>query len=224
MIEVIKNIHESPAGSFSFVLGMMILAGWLIHYVTKYVVSANNTIKKLDALKCDVHSKKIDTLELKTEMLPCDIHTDKLDYHSQKLNDLKTDIAVIKTSLNYSFGSKDPIAKKKSPIVLTEIGEELVASNNLASMVDENWGKISSSLKNLNTNNPYDLQEFCIDTAFADTLPFNTPKFLSDLDIDKLKRIAYNSEYPLLSITRAVAVLIRDRYFSENQIKADEQR
>ena len=164
--------------------------------------------------KVVVYHISIQVTKQKVDDLPCGLH-------GQLISNVEKDIAVMKNTLSFALGMKDVVAKKRSPVVLTEIGEDLVAENNLHAMVDRNWGKISKVLNNLKTRNPYDLEQFCLDTALTDTL-FDAPEFLSLKDVDKLKRIAYNSPYPLHSITRAIAVLIRDRYFIENNIDISE--
>ena len=185
-MNIIKEILSSPAGSFSFVLGMMILAGWLVHYVTKFTTKIS--------VEHGQFNKRMD----KTE---------------SNIDEIRKDIAFIKGSFEVAIGLKDAIAKKKSPLSLTDLGVEIAESYNLKAMIDTSWYRISAVINGLGTKNPYDIQEYCIETAFVEA-----NKFFSDKDIDKLKIISYKTGVPLFSISRLMGILIRDRYFEENNI------
>ena len=216
MIDILQKILESPAGSFSFVFGLMFLAGWLIHYVTKYVVSNKNAMKKLDLLSCEENSKKIEDIELKIATFPCDLHTKVLDRHDDKLDELKTDVVEMRGLMRLQFGV--PLAQQKSPLSLNEEGLRIASENNLDAIIDDNWDKISAELQGLKTRNPYDIQEYCFDTAFADTTGFRGLKFVAVKDLEKMKIVAFKCGYPVLAISRVIGILIRDRYFAENGI------
>jgi len=190
MFDAIKTSIESPVGSFSFVFGLMVFLGWVIHYTTKFATKIN--------IKHDSFNLRMD----KTESY---------------LDEIRKDVSFLKGQFDAVIGIRDTTVKKKSPISLTDIGSEIAKSNNLSTMIEGNWNKIKETLKNAKTKNPYDLQQFCMEKTFVE--PEN---FFSDKDIDRLKIIAYNSGMPLLSITRIVGVIIRDKYFSENGIELTE--
>ena len=194
MMDAIRNILESPAGSFGFVFSIMVLAGWIIHYVTKF------------------------TAKILTEHGQIDRRMDRVEIN---IDEIRTDIAEIKGSLRFVI-ENDRYTRKKSPLSLTDEGRDVATSNNLDVIINDRWDKISETLKGLKTGNPYDLQEFCIDTAFADTTFIKPAQFFSAKEIDKLKIISYRTGIPLLSITRIMGVLIRDRFFSENGIDLGE--
>ena len=190
MISVIKEILSSPAGSFSFVFGLLVLVCWLVHYVTKFTT------------KISVEHGQINKRMDKTE---------------SSIDEIRRDISFIKGSFEAAIGIKDAIAKKKSPLSLTELGVEIAEKYSLETMIASNWGKINDILNALKTKNPYDIQEYCIETAFIEA-----NKFFSDKDIDKLKIISYKTGVPLFSISRLMGILIRDRYFAENGINVDD--
>ena len=190
MLEIIKTALESPAGSFSFVFGIMAACGWVIHYTTKFATKIS--------IKHDLFNLRMD----KTE---------------SHMDEIRKDVAYLKGQFDTVVGIKDATVKKKSPISLTDIGKDIASSNNIAAMIDSNWSKINAALHGEKTKNPYDLQQFCIEKTFVEP-----EKFFSDKDIDRLKIIAYNAGMPLLSITRIAGVLIRDRYFAENEIDLTE--
>ena len=193
MLDTIRAILGSPPGSFAFVFGILALAGWVIHYATKFAVNISS--------KHDRFNERMD----KTESV---------------IEEIRRDIVFIKGTLDLAIANKDSLTKKRSPLSLTDSGKEFVETNNLDVMIDSNWQKISSALQSINNKNPYDLQEFCIDTAFADTTLIKPSKFFSGNDIEKLKVLSFKSGHPLVLITRVMGILIRDRYFDENNIDA----
>jgi len=190
MLDIIRATLESPAGSFGFVIGIMALAGWIIHYVTKFAVNISS--------KHDRFNERMD----KTE---------------STIDEIRKDIAFIKGPLSLAIESRDTLTKKRSPLSLTDSGREVVSTNSLDVMVDSNWQKINAVLQSIKNKNPYDLQEYCIETAFTES-----GKFFSDNNIETLKTISFKSGFPLMSITRVMGILIRDRYFKENGISLGE--
>ncbi|MCL2072568.1 MAG: hypothetical protein FWH18_01490 [Marinilabiliaceae bacterium] len=192
MMELIQKIFESPAGSFSFVLALMFLSGWLIYYVTKAVTKIT--------VEHGQFSKRMDKTESEIEQI-------------------KTDIAKIKGLLVVRYES--PLSKKKSPETLTDEGKKLVSDHNLDVFVNNNWSKITSFLKMMDLTNPYDIPEFCRTSSFLDTSNQTNTKFYSKEDVDKLKTIAFQTGYPLVLVTHVMGILIRDRYFEENGIKSE---
>lgn len=61
MLELIRDIFQSPEGSFGFVFAILALGFWLVHYVTKKVTEINashSTLKcEMSDNKNDVHGK-----------------------------------------------------------------------------------------------------------------------------------------------------------------------
>ena len=198
-------------------IGILLVAGFLLYKGTLYHVSLQNTKKKVDGLPCDTHTQKTSDIELKVAALPCEAHTQKLNSHATTLGVLNFKIDTLSRSLELLARTKDKFSKRSSPWELTELGVELAKTNNFYEMIDRNWEKISSAVAALNTRNPFDIQQYSIDAAFADTM-MKPPKFFTEDEIDKLKILAYTTDADLLSTTRVLGIIIRDRYFSENDI------
>ena len=190
MLEIILEIIRSPFGSFGFVFGLMCVAAWAIHSITKFSTKI---------------SAKHDSFNV------------RMDKTESNIDEIRRDISFIKGSLDVITSTKDKFTEKNSPISLTDAGKEIVLANNLDATVANNWQKINAVLQEVKNKNPYDLQEFCIQTAFVDS-----NKFFSAQDVEKLKIIAYKQGVPLISVTRMMGILIRDRYFRENNINVDE--
>ena len=220
MEPVISFISEHYP-TIAFFLAILCVAVVATFKIAMYHASIQDTRQTVDELPCDAHSRKLDAL-------PCELHTKILDMHSHKLDELKTEVVEVKMDVSEMKGLmrlhyESALAKTKSPETLTEEGEKLVSDYNLTAIVNNNWNKITASINALKTRNPYDIQEFSRKTAFIDTHNPQEAKFFSKEDIDKLKLIAFKTGYPLvLVVTQVMGILIRDKYFSENNIDVDE--
>lgn len=70
---------------------------------------------------------------------------------------------------------------------------------------------------NAGSKNPYDIQEFLIQQAVV-----CPEKFLQPEEIDKIKIDAYNTGVNIVPYMRVIAVLARDKYFSEHNILVED--
>ena len=67
VVSIIEKILTSPAGSLGFVISLLLLAGWLIHWVTKKVSQiqvSHQTIEKENEKTCEKvekHAEKMDS-------------------------------------------------------------------------------------------------------------------------------------------------------------------
>jgi hypothetical protein len=198
MIDLIKQALESPAGSFGFVFSILVLAFWLVHWVTKKVTTINNSHSELN--------KKIDKMETNID----DIKTD--------LSFLKGSFDFLKESFNIYKKGISPVTASFSPVSLTKTGIETAKKLNAEAMIAKNWDKIYNDLeKNISNKNAYDIQKYCIDTA-----GMYLDRFISNSDIDFLKILAYKEGNSLLYYTPIFGVLIRDKYLSIKEIDVSE--
>lgn len=114
----IQEILGSPVGSFASVLGMMILAGWLIYFVTKHTAK----------FKCD-----------------SDEHRGKVGKVEEKLDGINRDIAYIRGSIDLirsTSASANPTIQAHSPVSLTDYGKKLAEEMELSTMIQRNWERI----------------------------------------------------------------------------------
>ncbi|WFE85007.1 hypothetical protein [Parabacteroides chongii] len=85
-------------------------------------------------------------------------------------------------------------------------------------MFERNWERINSFIEdNASSKNPYDIQEFLIQQAVV-----YPEKFLQSDEIDKIKIDAYNTGVNIVPYMKVIAVLARDKYFSEHNILVEE--
>lgn len=210
MFELVKEILTSPGGSFACIMLVGLFFFWMYHWVTVNIVRIRSEHKNtMDNNKTIIENQdKV-----------CDKLENKVDYLTRSMNDLFKDIALIKGIIESSRRNiGDELTQRKSPISLTEKGYDEVEKYNLNSIVDNNWNTIYSNLeKDVTCKNPYDIQTYCIETAFAEP-----EKFFTQDDILKIKNIAFKNGYALMSYTNILGVLIRDKYFQQKGIKIEE--
>jgi len=188
-VDYLKELFLSPFGSFASVFSLFAVAFWLVHYITKKTTQINSSHNLLKESVVKVENN---------------------------IDEIRRDVSYMKGTIDAAITIKDSTTKKRSPISLTDLGNEIAESNNIEAMIHSNWSKIKLLLDDLKMNNPYDIQQYCVEETFIEP-----KKFFTEKDFDKLKFIAYKSGLPLMSITRIAGVLIRDRYFKENGIDVE---
>ena len=192
MIEIVKSILHQPAGSFAFVFGLLFLAGWLIHYVTKFTTK----------WRCDLNSS-----------------ADKVGKVENNIDSIKADISYIKGMIGIlQSGVGTPLTQSHSPISLTEAGKQLALEIGVQEMIANNWEHINALIReSTKSKNAYDIQQFCIETA-----TISCEKMFTAEDVSKLKNFAFNAGKPLAYYGSKIGVIIRDKYIAENGILVSE--
>jgi hypothetical protein len=198
MLDLVREIFKSDAGSFGFVFAFSMVVCYTIYYITKFTTRINT--------EHDTFSKRVNRMEENTDKMKEDIIV------------IKGSVELIQRSLQNSNIIVNPYTQQHSPLRITGSGNEMVEKVGIRRMIDENWTNICSYIKeNLSTENPYDIQQFLMERTVA-----HPGKFINKDDLDKLKNLAYSEGYPLNVYLTVVALLIRDRYFSENNIDINE--
>jgi len=198
MAEILKNSLLSPFGSFASILSLLLLAFWLVYWVTKKVTTINNSHDGLVKTNNKIEAN--------------------IDEIRKDLSYLKGSFDFIKESFNIFKKGASPMAESFSPIRLTDIGKEKSKIINAEEMIARNWDKIYDNLEeNIDGKNAYDIQQYCMDTA-----AMYPDKFLSDADIDSIKMLAYREGNPLLYYSPLFAIPIRDKYLSIKGINVSE--
>jgi hypothetical protein len=157
MIDVIKDILLSPAGSFGSVFALFALAFWLVHWITKKVTGINFSH---DALSNSVK---------------------KMEGHIEKMQE---DIVYLKVNFDVFKDISHPLSQAKSPIALTELGNKISEELEANKMIISSWDMIYSDLEEHTAGqNAYDIQQYCIETATVDLSRFISK---ADLDKVKM--------------------------------------
>lgn len=146
MIDLIKEVLKSPAGSFSFIFALMILAFWLTHYVTKKItlIIAEHSILDKSVNKIEVH-----------------------------IDEIRKDMSFLKGSIEVLRRGADPVVQSHSPVSLTDAGMKMAKEFDAEKMISHNWENIFSDLeKNICNKNAYDIQQYCIETVSVEPEKF----------------------------------------------------
>jgi hypothetical protein len=180
----------------------------------------------------------------KLKELPCEFHQAKMEGEKEGRYELKQfvteshatlnkDVSEVKVAITYMRDALDsirqslqndqkliinPYARKYSPMRITDKGNEMIDRVGMRQMVEGNRLSADEYMKDsLSSENPYDIQQFLMEHIIA-----YPEKFIKTEDLDKLKLLAYNEGLQLGAYLTVAAILIRDRYFSENNIDIDE--
>lgn len=165
--------------------------------------------------------------------LPCNENREKINLHSERHNETSQAIARIEATLGFMQKSIDslaksiqkenkliidPYTKSHSPLSITEAGRKMMDRLGIDDMFEKNWPRIETFIEDkLEYKNPYDIQEFLIQQAVV-----YPEKFLQIDEIDKIKLDAYNTGVDIVPYMKVIAILARDRYFSEHNILVED--
>ena len=163
--------------------------------------------------------------------LPCNENREKINLHSERHNETSQAIARIEATLGFMQKSIDslaksiqkenkliidPYTKSHSPLSITEAGRKMMDRLGIDDMFEKNWPRIEAFIED-KYKNPYDIQEFLIQQAVV-----YPEKFLQIDEIDKIKLDAYNTGVDIVPYMKVIAILARDRYFSEHNILVED--
>jgi len=198
-MEIIFNflLKDYPELTIIIVNALVVCAILMWHPIVR------DARKKLEELTCKEHGQRISDLEKKTEYIRGSLDNMR-DFHKSLVN------------------RGNSVVDSESPLKLTKTGLKLSDDNKLQSIIDSNWSKVESLLKGYESQNPYDLQQFCFDIAFMDIAPNSKLQFLTEKDINRLKIFAYRTGESLFSFAQILGILIRDKYFKENNIDVED--
>lgn len=203
MLNLIKDILTSPAGSFASVFSLFALAFWLVHWITKKVTTIDNSHSNIKKSNEDA-IKKIDK------------YCDKQD---NNMDEIRKDIAFLKAMIDvFKSNPSQQVAQSHSPISLTEYGQQISTELNADEVIARNWDRIREDLEsNVKDKNAYDIQQYCIETTIIDL-----SKFIDSDAVNAVKVKAYNEGRPVAFYAPVFGIKIRDRYLKEKGISVEE--
>lgn len=203
---IIKEILTSDFGSFAFIGGILfaIISG---AYKIGQIKNAFEAHKK-DLDKMQGHTE--DLISVKAEHNILEKRFDKVE---SKLNKIDDSMSLLKIMLNSLTSKNDMMTQTNSPLTLTTIGKQIIEEYKITEMINDNWSNILEYSKQIESKNPYDIQQFFIEETIL-----RLDKILGKENEDKIKFISFEKGIPLASIAKAIAVVIRDRYFQEHDI------
>jgi hypothetical protein len=155
MLDFLREIFKSDAGSFGFVFGVFGAICYAVYYITKFAT-------KIDT-EHGLFSKRIDKIE---------DNTDKI----------KENIILIKAAMKIAL--PDSYTQSQSPVSLTQRGKEMADKLDVERRVAANWEHIFQYIeKSVKDKNAYDIQQFCIERATVNLLEFLTEEDVRDIKL-----------------------------------------
>jgi hypothetical protein len=199
MIELIKQLLQHPAGSFGFVFSLLTLSFFLVYWITKKVTEIKASHDKIESSVDGVYKR-------------IDVRVDKIESH---IDNIRKDISFLKAMIDvFQSIPIKYVAKRESPVSLTDLGKEISEKLKAEEMVSKNWDKIFNDLElNVGDKNAYDIQKYCLETSII-----NLSKFINESDVDSIKMHAFNEGNPLAFYAPIFAIIIRDKYLEIKEI------
>lgn len=218
METLINNFVSEHLATFVFAcivfLTIFAIALWFVYSYLQFKKS----------VKCEEHSQKIENLGKISYDLPCKIHSEKIENHSVSVSRIDATLSFLTKSIEEmnsqlrQMNNLNPMTQQHSPLSITPHGWEVVKKLGIDKMFSNNWGRIKQYIDNeVENKNAYDINEFCI--KYAVVYP---EKFLQPNEIDVLKNDAYVQGITLMEYMKIIAVMARDKYFKESNIKVED--
>ena len=175
-------------------------------------------------VKCKEHNQKLEELGKISYDLPCKTHSEKIEKHSVSVSLIDATLIFLTKSIEEmnsqlrQMNNTVPFTQQHSPLRISERGWDVVHKLGMDKMFVNNWERIRQLIDDeVESKNAYDINEFCI--KYAVVFP---EKFLQPEEVNALKNDAYIQGLTLMEYMKIIAVMARDKYFEENNIKIEE--
>jgi hypothetical protein len=199
---------------FSFISEQYPLIGWIILgiaivvVIDRFLVSIQNTKKKVKNLPCDENGKKIDatahlldSIAAKVNNLPCGEHEKKLSDISTWV--MKKDKSMIET-----------LTAKSSPYHLTDAGKKLLEISGGKQCIDQNLDMFMSEIGSRNPLTPYDVEEMAGYAVLEckNLTIFNRIKNFLYYMPKTIEGVGNTTDISIFSMANIMVVYLRDIY------------
>lgn len=218
METLINNFVSEHLATFIFAcivaLAIFAIALWFVYSYIQF--------KK--TVKCDEHNQKLEELGKISYDLPCKTHSEKIEKHTASVSRIDATLIFLTKSIEEmnsqlrQMNNTVPFTMQHSPLRISERGWDVVHKLGMDKMFANNWSRIRQLINDeVESKNAYDINEFCI--KYAVVFP---DKFLQPEEVSVLKNDAYVQGLTLMEYMKIIAVMARDKYFEENNIKIEE--
>lgn len=199
MEEIINKTIIDHLGVAIFIM-VAILVG--IIAMTWWCANIYIKIKKVDSLPCEKHSEKMS------------LHDNAVSKSDTSISFLTKEIETAMRMMQQKDNKGEGFTQAQSPLSITTKGKDMIKHLSLDKMFDRNWPRIKELIESeVPEKNAYDIDNFCIQQAVV--FP---EKFLAAEEISILKDDAFKNGITLTPYMKVVAVMSRDRYFSEHDM------
>jgi hypothetical protein len=153
MLDLLRDIFKSDAGSFGFVFAIIAAICYAVYYITRFATKIST--------EHDMFSKRIDRIEKNTDAI-------------------KENIIIVRAELK--LRSSDSYTQSQSPVRLTAEGREMADKLDVERRVASNWEHIFQYIeKSVKDKNAYDIQQFCMERSTVDLSEFFTEDDVRDM-------------------------------------------
>lgn len=159
---------------------------------------------------------RIGSLEGKIDKLRCGEHIQSVNSMHIDMAELRGDLKAVMLTLGVSKSgsfNKFGFTANNSPLQLTDKGKEFVAEHSLDQMLYRNWAYIDNLIAGKELTTAYDIDKFCLDQALL-----NPEQFFSADDLVRIKDVAFSRGDKLEAYAGMVSVIVRNKYFADNDI------
>lgn len=194
----LQQILSTNAGSFAFVIGILFLMIWITHWVTKKITEIESSHKYIE--------KENQQVSDSVRKICGKIESD--------MDEIRRDISCLKGIVDVFRSGMVSLEQSHSPMSLTDLGVKVAKELNAEEMIQRNWDVVMKDIEeNAEGKTPYDIQEYCRETAVVEL-----GRFLLAEDVIKLKDTAYREGKPLAYYAPIISILIRDKYLQEKNL------
>ncbi|MDR2119390.1 MAG: hypothetical protein LBP64_00765 [Tannerella sp.] len=201
MLDLLRDILKSDAGSFGFVIALFGLIIYAVYYVTRFTTKIS--------VEHDGTEKRANRIE------------EAIDKLKDSVVLIKGDLTGIKEQLNRMSNNRagnNPFTLSQSPVALTQTGKEMAGRLQIARRMAANWSRIYAAIETkVKDKNPYDIQQFCIERATV-----NLSDFFTEEDVREIKQVAFEEGVSVELFGSLIGVMVRDAYFKEKGINTNE--
>ena len=208
--ELFKFISATFGISVAVAVAIIALAFWLTHYVTKKVTTIHCEHESIKEQHKE-HSKKVNDID--SGLRDCKSTLKTTEKITDDLGEIRRDLSYLKGTIDIIKSGAPSLMASHSPVSLTNEGKMVVAELCGDAIIDANWEKILYTLKLAGEKTPYDIQQLCMESVSVEP-----ERYFSTVDLDKIKQYAFSKGQPLQLYLRVLGLVIRDRYFAEQNI------
>ena len=201
MLQLLKTVLISPAGSFASVFGIIVLGGCFVFWLHGKFVAMIAEHKHVNS-KCDNLDKRIESLR-------------------DDMHQIKGDIQYIKNMVNVQVNTPvqghKAMIQANSPLALTDVGKIAAGEMGAERIVANNWEKILPRIAaDIPGDNPYDIQTYCLER-----IPVAPDSFFDAASLESLKIYAFKNGRTLFECMKVIGIIIRNKYFETKGISLD---
>ena len=109
-----------------------------------------------------------------------------------------------------SLSTKSPLLWEKSPLGLSDEGEEVAKKINADKVINDHWDNLCKLVYERNPTDAYEIQQACFFVTSS-----HMPSVLTKEELHKVREVAFQQGRSLELILNVFAILLRDKLLKE---------